>query len=141
MVHTHRDFLQDGVADARFDLLDLLKCRGFVKTPDEKIDVTGRSEMLMIKFSTSTDERSAPGGKHKSMYRWAFLDVSYLFGTGRRAVTTELPAATTLDQSRSAREDSENRLKFFLKSWMDSTVAGTPAGFRLLAVNGIIWCW
>lgn len=61
MVHTHSDFFQDGVADARFDLLNLLKRGGSVQTPDEKIDVAGRSKMLVIILSTSTGERSAPG--------------------------------------------------------------------------------
>lgn len=59
---THSHFLQNCIADARLDLLDLLDCGGFVKTPDEEIDVAGRSEMLVIIFSTMTDEQCSWGG-------------------------------------------------------------------------------
>lgn len=72
-------------------------------------------------------------------HRSAFFEVLCSSGTGSNAVTTELPAATTLLQSRSANDDSEKRLKFFLNSCMDSTVAGAPSGLRFFAFNGIIY--
>ena len=74
-----------------------------------------------------------------STYRCAFLDLPTFGGTGSREVTTELPAATTLLQSRSVNEDSEKRLKFLVKSCMLSTVAGAPSDLRSFAFNGMIY--
>ncbi len=134
--HAHCNFFKDRIADAGLDLLDLLDRRSFVQAPDEEIDIARWSKLLMVVFS---DMRVSEGCREKELTtcRWAFLDVLYLSGTGSSGVTTELPAATTFDQSRSTREDSEKRLKFFLKSWIVSTVAGAPAGFRSFAVKGM----
>jgi len=61
-----------------------------------------------------------------------------LSGAGKKGVTTELPAPTTLLQSRSTREDSEKRGKSFLKTVNEWTTAIDPSGFLPSHVKGMI---
>src|ERR1700761_4125407 len=67
------------------------------------------------------------------------FDPAYFGGIGKSGVKTELPAATTLLQSRSERDDSENTLKLCLKSFSDDTTAGEPLDFRTSSSNGMIY--
>lgn len=116
MIDTYRNLFKDGISNARLNLLDLLQRSSLVQAPDEEIDITGGRKLLVIVFAIGHLVNSMQMQAKARAYRRAFLEVLYLAGTGRSGVTTELPAATTLLQSRSAREDSENKLKFFLKS-------------------------
>src|ERR1700761_9452446 len=67
------------------------------------------------------------------------FEPAYFGGIGKRGVKTELPAATTLLQSRSERDDSEKTLKLCLKSFSESTTAGAPLDFRISSSSGMIY--
>jgi len=140
-LQTHSHFLQNSVTDIGLDLLDLFEGCCLVETPDEKIYVAGRCKLLVIILSEGQESAYGENDfvRPSLAYRSAFLEVLYLSGTGSSAVTTALPAATTLVQSRSASEDSEKRLKFFLNSCKDSTFASAPSCFRSLICNGIMY--
>lgn len=48
IVHTYCDLVKDGVADTGFNMFDLLNCRGFIKTPDEQINIARWRKLFMI---------------------------------------------------------------------------------------------
>ena len=50
-LRTYSHFLEESITNTGLDLLDFLKSCSFVKTPDEKIHVTGRRELLVIILS------------------------------------------------------------------------------------------
>lgn len=137
---------QNGITYACLDLLDLLNRSSLVKSIDEEINVAGGSQLLVVVFSVYRlvlSSKPLPPIAQLSITTHLRVLFEWLcfFGTGKSEVTTLLPAATTLLQSRSTRDDSEKMLKFCLKPSIDLTTAGAPSGFLSSFLSGKMYFW